>query len=64
MNVRMKLFALAVTTALLISASAQAAPAAAPQRVAIAAIQTATIGSKVDVIGYFSHKSPEIDVDL
>ena len=35
-----------------------------PQRVTIAQIQTVAIGSKVDVIGYFSHKSPEIDGDL
>jgi hypothetical protein len=64
MDVRLKLSAFAVTTALFVSGSAQAAPAAAPHGVAIAAIQTATIGSKVDVIGYFSHKSPEIDGDL
>jgi hypothetical protein len=33
-------------------------------RVAIADITTMPVGSKVDVVGYFSHKSPEIDGDL
>jgi hypothetical protein len=33
-------------------------------RVAIANITQTPVGSKVDVIGYFSHKSPEIDGDL
>jgi hypothetical protein len=38
-------------------------PVLAP-RVAIADITRISVGSKVDVIGYFSHKSPEIDGDL
>ena len=33
-------------------------------RVAIADITRISVGSKVAVIGYFSHKSPEIDGDL
>lgn len=33
-------------------------------RVAIADITRTPVGSKVDVVGYFSHKSPEIDGDL
>jgi hypothetical protein len=64
MNIRMLLPLATAAAATVVSSSAQAAPATAPQRVAIAAIQTAAIGSKVDVIGYFSHKSPEIDGDL
>ncbi len=64
MNIRTILSLATAATATVVSLSAQAAPAAAPQRVAIAAIQSAQIGSKVDVVGYFSHKSPEIDGDL
>jgi 3',5'-cyclic AMP phosphodiesterase CpdA len=64
MNIRTLFLLATAAAATVVSLSAQAAPAAAPQRVAIADIQTAKIGSKVDVIGYFSHKSPEIDGDL
>jgi len=39
-------------------------PASPAVRVAIADIAHSAVGSKVDVIGYFSHKSPEIDGDL
>jgi len=34
------------------------------QRVAIADLERVTIGSTIEVVGYFSHKSPEIDGDL
>jgi|GEM_PF-2200143 len=34
------------------------------QRVAIADLERVPIGSKIEVVGYFSHKSPEIDGDL
>lgn len=53
---------LPIATAAAIATSVQPVPA--PQRIAIADIQTAIVGSKVDVVGYFSHKSPEIDGDL
>ena len=64
MNLKSLLALATAAAATVVSLNAQAAPAPAPQRVAIAAIQTATVGSKVDVVGYFSHKSPEIDGDL
>ncbi|HXN08431.1 MAG TPA: hypothetical protein VN860_02085 [Candidatus Acidoferrales bacterium] len=34
------------------------------QRVAIADLERVPIGSEIEVVGYFSHKSPEIDGDL
>jgi hypothetical protein len=68
LNARSMLLALALL-AVLVPARGGADPVAAGKpaaasRVAIADIAQSPIGSKVDVIGYFSHKSPEIDGDL
>jgi hypothetical protein len=62
----------AITVSALLLPAASAADPPAPSgrpdgtavRVAIADIAHAAVGSKVDLIGYFSHKSPEIDGDL
>ena len=34
------------------------------QRVPIRALERVPLGSEIEVVGYFSHKSPEIDGDL
>ena len=34
------------------------------QRIAIGDLERVPIGSEIEVVGYFSHKSPEIDGDL
>ncbi|HEV2038176.1 MAG TPA: hypothetical protein VGQ96_06160 [Candidatus Eremiobacteraceae bacterium] len=34
------------------------------QRIAIGDVERVPIGSEIEVVGYFSHKSPEIDGDL
>ncbi len=34
------------------------------QRVAIADVERVPVGSEIEIVGYFSHKSPEIDGDL
>jgi hypothetical protein len=71
MSARPAVYAAAVLVAVLLPARSAADPpapdgnpAAAAARVAIAEIQNSAVGSKVDIVGYFSHKSPEIDGDL
>jgi hypothetical protein len=66
----------ALSSALLLSSSAalarhRSAPPPVPmlavtpyQRIAIGNLERVPIGSEIEVVGYFSHKSPEIDGDL
>jgi hypothetical protein len=39
-------------------------PAGPPMRVSIGDIEKAPVGQEIEVVGYFSHKSDEIDGDL
>jgi hypothetical protein len=55
----------ALVAAILIPAAWQArADVPAPLRVAIDNIEKAPVGQRIEVIGYFSHKSDETDGDL
>jgi hypothetical protein len=49
---------------MIVSPAAAATGAPAAQRVAIEAIDSAPVNQEVEVVGYFSHKSGEIDGDL
>ncbi|HET9343229.1 MAG TPA: hypothetical protein VFO25_09980 [Candidatus Eremiobacteraceae bacterium] len=54
-----------VTSALAVPSQTIPVPASATAtRVAIDSIQDAPVGQEVEVVGYFSHKSDEIDGDL
>jgi len=54
----------ALVAAVLFSAPAAGAVPPPAQRVAIENIDKAPVGQEVEVVGYFSHKSDEIDGDL
>ena len=54
----------ALVAALIVAPAAAVADAPRAQRVAIEKIDAAPIGQEVEVVGYYSHKSGEIDGDL